>query len=158
MKERPILFSGPMVRAILDGRKTQTRRLIKPGRPCPYGQAGERMWVREAWGRHPESHTIVYKADADRPPHFIGKSCEPKWRPSIHMPRAYSRILLEITGVRRERLHDISNGDALAEGVEPRLGHSAAYCFSLLWESIHGPNAWDVNPWVWVIEFKKLGV
>ena len=74
------------------------------------------------------------------------------------MPRTYSRILLEITGIAQERLHNISNGDALAEGVEPRLGHSAAHCFSLLWKSIHGPNSWDVNPWVWVIKFKKLEV
>lgn len=156
IRERPILFSAPMIRAILSGRKTQTRRIVKPGKPCPYGQAGERLWVREAWGRHPESPAIVYRADADCLPHPFGRLGEPKWRPSIHMPRAYSRILLEITGIRQERLHDISNSDALAEGVEPRLGYSAAYCFARLWESIHGPDAWGADPLVWVVGFQPV--
>lgn len=192
MRERPILFSAPMVRAILEGRKTQTRRVVKPQpagawaapgrRACPYGQAGDRLWVRETWGTHDqgfdtaeESTVVVYRADVDRP--------EPKrWRPSIHMPRVASRITLEVTGVRVERLHQLSEADALAEGIhridigsgyEPRYSAAprswadavegdpdvqltASAAFRELWESINGLRSWLANPWVWVVEFKRL--
>jgi len=209
MKERPILFSAPMVRALLAGTKTQTRRVVKlphmnplgQWRPttfggpdggrtrsgetvplqgsiwhtrtgdqlgCPYGQPGDRLWVRETWAQ-PEKRSAdflpwVYAADyQERPCH--------RWRPSIHMPRAASRITLEITGVRVERLQDISDADAISEGLyqdiagrwttysatesaREHLSPVEAYCD--LYESINGPGSWDANPWVWVVEFKKI--
>ena len=172
MKERPILFSGPMVRALLDGSKTQTRRVIKPRhlaffnqnaaamlndwneRPLPYGKPGDRLWVRETW--HDASSSLhscaLYRADG------IDLHWD-KWTPSIHMPRWASRITLEITSVRVERLQDISEADAQAEGI------TSAEClecdgfvnaFSKLWEQINGPGSWDANPWVWAIEFRRL--
>lgn len=193
VKERPILFSGPMVRAILEGRKTQTRRVIKPQPEvmqndsigwefamehftvpcsevffcknyCPYGSVGERLWVRETW---------VPKSSWDVEAGCLYKASEPdqykdlpfKWKPSIHMPRLASRITLEVTGVRVERLNDISEADALAEGCEGncQIGYIPAYqagpCsyhFAQLWESINGPGSWALNPWVWVVEFKRI--
>ena len=177
MKERPILFSGAMVRAILDGRKTQTRRAYTaknggvwpnrndlPGmrqimRNCSFGQPGDRLWVRETWaqtdGRY-EMVTLAYRASDD------GKALlNDRWRPSIHMPRWASRILLEITAVRIERLNDISEKDAWAEGCEgfddDVTGGKSGYSeFAELWQSINGTGSWDVNPWVWVIEFRKF--
>lgn len=203
MKERPILFSGPMVRAILEGRKTQTRRAIKAdifeaevewnptGRTqvsinCTYGKPGERLWVRETW-READSLLLggseidppcifAYKAD-NSIRGFDGQIYDTfglnferlKWRPSIFMPRAASRILLEITDVRVERLQDISESDARAEGVEQWPdGNFKAYtktpgkftyakdAFRTLWQSINGPESWVENPWVWVIEFKRI--
>ena len=204
IKERPILFSAPMVRAILDGRKTQTRRIAKEfiespvsdmlmkrfphQRGCKFGEVGDRLWVRETWSpstsmiplarvpnadpRNKYDVKLWYAASNDRP-----TWAETKWHPSIHMPRWASRITLEITGVRVERLNDISHHDALQEGLiewsdPPRVtslhyGVSRADCwetnapaaFKRLWSTIHaanGPNGWDANPWVWVIEFKKL--
>lgn len=175
MKERPILFSGEMVRAILDGSKTQTRRVVKgdalgilnleirpPSDPifvekCLYGKPGDRLWVREAWAQHTETFgdflpSTVYRADPVTP-HFT------KWKPSIHMPRWASRITLEITGVRVERLQDISEKDALSEGCEPDDGNpespSPISEFRDLWQSINGAESWAANQWVWVIEFKK---
>ena len=188
MKERPILFSAPMVRALLDGSKTQTRRVVKPtpewigqsgvlsyrgrvGLPhalCPYGQPGDRLWVRESWHQRgkfvfalPDSdkrswlgtREIAYSADAKRPGH------DWRSRPSSHMPRWASRITLEITGVRVERLQDISRGDAMVEGCP--FPNMAAYndprkWYADLWESINGPGSWDANPWAWVVEFKRL--
>ena len=144
MKERPILFSGAMVRAILDGRKTQTRRVVKPQPPlnfsdvrmayggvknipcCPYGHPGDRLWVRETWTEYHDS--IMFKADF--PMHWDAENTshgetvdliasDYKWRPSIHMPRELSRITLEVTGVRVEEVQGISEADAKAEGVEP---------------------------------------
>lgn len=213
MKERPIIFSAPMVQAILDGRKTQTRRIgktqcaewtelaveysrhAKKGTvavathlayprgtarhgicECPYGIPGDRLWVREAWGLHAygddtdwlkggctamdlDDHVIAYRADWGP----LQDGCH--WRPSIHMPRAASRITLEITSVRVERLQDISEVDALAEGVtddgslvtdlngKDRGGTIAAY--ATLWEVINGVGSWDDNPWVWVVSFKR---
>lgn len=186
MKERPILFSAPMVRALLDGTKTQTRRiaskpvrhpdlgnLYAPGalvlerepqhvieRACPYGQPGDRLWVRETWA----PMTIGYAYGADP---VWNASPDGKWRPSIHMPRAACRIKLEITGLRIERLQDISEADAKAEGVtwqewcqnddgtnEPY--EEAADAFKRLWEQINGGGSWDANPWVWVVEFKVV--
>ncbi|TRM53255.1 hypothetical protein YH64_009140 [Achromobacter sp. LC458] len=204
MRERPILFSGPMVRAILAGNKTQTRRAVKEpisgwlnnangshkvmdGQVfnysfdqhlgnCPYGKPGDRLWVRETWAFG--IHALAAKRDEDGP--FVyaadgtthGRLCE-RWRPSIHMPRHACRLMLEITGVRVERLNDISEEDVDAEcfggdyptRVLPDLfpGHpddwshlSMEQCFQRLWESINGPGSWDANPWVWVVEFRVL--
>lgn len=174
VKERPIIFSGEMVRAILDGRKTMTRRIVK-GRSgswnvmeCPYGQPGDFLWVRETFGTKihhvTTTDTLVFKADHDEfhPANVL------RWRSPIHMPRWASRLTLEITGIRVERLQDISEGDAKAEGVfswweglsqetkekiyEGALG---PVVFKLLWNSIHGEGSWDLNPWVWVIQFRK---
>lgn len=210
MKERPILFSAPMVRAILDGTKTQTRRVVKQqpiydGRfagnwklvgkngheaatcsplvaeLCPYGQLGDRFWVREAWKAH---STFDHLAPRDIPYSHVwymaddGYKAESRFRQSMFMPRWASRITLEITGVRVERLQDISEADAIAEGVEsftyqgittyrnyalsdewaevsPML-ESPIESYRTLWESINGPESWAANPWVWVVEFKQL--
>jgi hypothetical protein len=179
MKERPILFSGPMVRAILDGSKTQTRRIFKgttehkgPYNPaymethqqangwgsiCPYGTPGDRLWVRETWA-------VQHEYDAAAPSE-IGASA--RWhyaatedlgglrkRPSIFLPRRGSRILLEITDVRVQRLQEISEEDARAEGCEP-----FAYPrdrFHGLWDTIHGSGAWHANPWIWAITFRRI--
>ncbi|WP_186083797.1 hypothetical protein [Burkholderia gladioli] len=182
MKKRPILFSAPMVRAILDGRKTQTRRVAKEfaGRDnldailrrfpnqqgCPHGEPGDRLWVRETWGQYqlaPED--IVYRADEDFP-----CGSPKRWRPSIHMPRWASRITLEITGVRVERLQDISEADAIAEGIEHtsdgfsvdegRHFHAARArdSFASLWDGLNEArgHGWEANPWVWVIEFRRI--
>lgn len=250
MKERPILFSGPMVRAILDGRKTQTRRIVKP-QPyihpdddngwiidykkhpyawperffdgtvkCHFGKLGDSLWVREKWAtywRHNtsgyveaynftgpidlnifngKSHTAIGNAGgieyaatypdggygySERIGQFVGEI--KKWRSSIHMPRWASRIDLEITNVRVERLQDISEEDAIAEGVDyhkcpttqtnasieaqriaHRIGMAAEHVskidyiggYRTLWESINGEGSWDANPWVWVVEFKRI--
>lgn len=189
-----------MVRAILDGTKTQTRRVVKgapmqwlvrdkfapefvadPGNHlCPYGQPGDRLWVRETFAdlrgtgieHRPDTSGPLkrFAFAADHPPGSHGdearKEFGVKWKPSIHMPRAASRITLEITGVRVERLQDISEEDALAEGCtstaivhedgEDYTGHYASEEYQDLWESINGPGSWDANPWVWVVEFKRL--
>lgn len=195
MKEHPILFSGPMVRAILDGRKTKTRRVVRgalgafwdhpaytarvvdgavrwshdgedvgAGSPmprCPYGPPGDRLWVRETFClRDPEHHPergYWYAATDDVD--------NPRWTPSIHMPRRASRLTLEVTAVRVERLQAISEADAQAEGVAyadaaARLVESGMWCegFAELWDSINGDLAsWASNPWVWVVEFKRIG-
>lgn len=236
-KERPILFSGPMVRAILEGHKTQTRRVIKnmPKRPypigiagsifqfdeklnswqwwaherdafwrprgdaikCPYGQPGDRLWIRETftietnfnldpcdppfkderpvkwtesedWGRYWEQchyratepeHQLVHEDDC--------RKCEDdgycnSWSPSIHMPRWASRITLEITNVRVERIQDINELDTLAEGIHVQCSDEdmseQLEAFEDLWDSINAKRGfgWDKNPWVWVIEFRRL--
>lgn len=186
MKERPILFSSPMVRALLAGTKTQTRRVmgnqpteaptvgafqVGKGRSyrkdlprkvvatwgeqccvCPYGVAGDRLWVRETWAdTMGEPPTAVYRADGERHP-----SSQLKWRPAIHMPRWACRLVLEVTGVRVERLQDISEADAKAEGVDNIRAkvptHRDAYRY--LWDDINGFGAWDKNPWVWVVEVR----
>lgn len=207
-KEKPILFSGPMVRAIREGRKTQTRRIVKYQRHpyghllgqegvakeflngteairCPYGQPGDRLWVRETWGNGWTSKPIqgdklCYRATLLEEQGF--KNCY-RWRPSIHMPRWASRITLEIVSVRVERLKEISNEDSVYEGIErpslwknyrfktaqPKRGEAitdeehriVSYgdpikSFRSLWESINGPGSWDLNPWVWVVEFKEV--
>ena len=186
-KERPILFSTPIVEAILDGRKTQTRRTrgatfqnfeefarIK----CPYGKPGDRLWVRETWQitnfLHPsdENYGYIYKA-SENGKDWQENTEEWKWKPSIHMPKAAARIWLEITETRLERLQDISEEDAIAEGIEPvadgyknympKLFSASQFCwptayhsFQSLWESINGSESWDLNPWLWVIKFKVL--
>lgn len=203
IKERPILFSAPMVRAILDGRKTQTRRVVKPKDLewmdvhqglresdnevcCPYGMTGDRLWVRETWAVGKSADTFApsvlhpgtwlndkgglwYPADNTAPPAPI--SPRGKTRVSIHMPRWASRILLEIVSVRVERLNDISEQDARAEGCSPGGWQpsysnpdnsngddswSATDAFAELWESINGASSWQANPWVWVVEFRRV--
>lgn len=203
MKERPILFSAPMVRAILEGRKTQTRRVVKlqpkwrqdilsrglgdpcpgvlayqegPGiwhcygsmnfceEFCPYGKPGDRLWVRESFcpytttvysdqGKSVSEPKAIYAADGG----FLLNGY--KWKPSIHMPRWASRITLEITEVRVQRLQEISEGDAVAEGVdwsENPLGVTPVDYFRDLWESINGAGAWSQNPWVWAVSFRRI--
>ena len=164
MKEKPILFSTPMVRAIRESRKTQTRRIAKNPLKCPY-EVGMRLWVRETFTECPtdfkDTNGIIYKAD-EKYNDYVLKG---EWRPSIHMPRWASRIILEVTGVRVERLQDISEEDAQAEGAERMhvddLGQSwKTYRrgFQTLWESIYGSESWDANPLVNAIEFKRLEV
>ncbi|MBZ1548198.1 hypothetical protein KFA93_05015 [Klebsiella pneumoniae] len=232
MKERGMIFNGEMVRALMSGRKTQTRRPIKWKQtrfteigeredgskwpwsedaehacdfwhPCPFGAVGDRIWVRETWGvvSHafsddglmidwvPDRPTTaihempfgngyysgyaIYAVDGDftwgdDDGYEDGRSC---WKPSIHMPRAASRILLEITNVRVERLNAISEEDARAEGIidggclncgEPEPcgcanpEPDATDAFAYLWQSIYGQENWNANPWVWVIEFKRV--
>lgn len=225
IKERPILFSAPMVRAILDGQKTQTRRVVKPRgrnslfaveadgspawsdsyildpgndewrmRDCPYGQLGDRLWVRETvacgacapgkpshwspsfWRREQGTPSnpngLWYAADGLAPERPITE--RGKWTPAIHMPRWASRILLEIASVRVERLNDCSEADALAEGVRetslgdlhmigpdgcgalPRAAAPPLVLWEFLWRNINGDTSWEANPWVWVVEFKRI--
>lgn len=220
MRERPILFSGAMVRAIREGRKTVTRRVAKPvkhpdlgniyaagalvlenepqhviARACPYGQPGDRLWVRETWAgvNMCGAPALAYRADEDVRDLMQGSQfldddgafnyqderwkkylfCDwyadlhlVRWRPSIHMPRWACRILLEITAVRVERLQDITEQQALAEGVASCAqdldpdgnGYSPGELFSILWSSINGTDSWNANPWVWVVEFKRVEV
>lgn len=185
--ERPILFQGAMVRAILAGTKTQTRRIVKGERvsrgmesgwllkpygilndrqfataACPYGQPGDRLWVREShwWfkderdpvtGYYPPKMTVEdvqFRADGDD-----GRKV---WRPSIHMPRWACRLVLEITAVRVERLRGISAADCWAEGIPSSPDVDPAHEYCDLWEQINGPGSWQANPWVWVVEFKKV--
>jgi hypothetical protein len=250
MKERPILFSGPMVRAILDGSKTQTRRVAKEfdGMPnldgilqrfphqngCPHGapgdqewrtghitasgwyyvrglldesiggdtravwvnpewftwgfsqdddpesigldtnitpdnvqwkSAGDRLWVRETFAMNEAKAgpPVVYRADhgkaqsvfVERPHSAEWDVVVTRWRPSIFMPRAASRILLEITDVRVQRLQEISDEDARAEGYDRSHAFPREW-FALLWERIHGPGSWHANPWVWAITFRRI--
>ncbi len=223
MLDHPILFSGAMVRRILDGSKTVTRRVIKrenapdhgnvwqdcdchdidpSDTPCevcvarfgpsPYGDAGDRLWVRECWA------PVQYNAEASTPSEMDASSERPafratfahapayRWRPSIHMPRWASRLTLDVVSVRAERLHDITNEDAILEGVRrfdnipvargysdpanpprwtwqeapPDTSHcliTARHAFSNLWESINSELApWASNPWVWRVEFKQV--
>lgn len=222
MKERGMIFNGEMVRAILDGRKTQTRRVMKvqpkpsksrpgdfwfsskklesmvhvsdlaPGNSpiadyhlfiqehcCPFGAVGDRIWVREAWQAiydsvdefgHVEERTYAPSIPKENDnywhivyaEYFGNESREDRgfpWRPAIHMPRWASRILLEITDVRVERLKSISDGDAIREGcstADMKSGDCVADVFARLWASIYGSDSWNANPWVWVIEFKRV--
>jgi hypothetical protein len=211
VKERPILFSGPMVRAILAGHKTQTRRVAKPvrhpdlgnlydpgalvlegepkhviDRACPYGQPGDRLWVRETWSHannriapYSPGVPVHYRADyLDEPDGADGELAVGGkyrfWLPSIHMPRSASRLVLEITGIRVEKLQQISSADAKAEGTVPdkvrqfnlfgadatqrELAYrdAAVDPYRRLWEEINGMGSWHKNPWVWVVEFGVL--
>ncbi|ENS0249775.1 hypothetical protein ACEY0B_002353 [Klebsiella pneumoniae] len=199
MTERGMIFNAEMVRAILDDRKTQTRRPIKWKEtrfteigeredgskwpwsedaehacdfwhPCPFGAVGDRIWVREAFRVHSRATdvaTLVYKASERNswteqtrrvPVAVCNKPATPeKWTPSLHMPRWASRILLEITGVRVERLRSMSQDDARAEGVIAASGPmEAGLAFRELWDSIYGEESWKATPWVWVIEFKRV--
>ena len=201
--ERPILFSAPMILALLAGTKTQTRRLLyamrtasratcfdmrypPPPEVPPVGQCwtlsdwrrakpGDRLWVRETWGTCeifddaaprdlPSFAPIKYYADQKIVGATAGYGLMLKARPSIHMPRRFSRILLEIVAVRVERLQDISEADAMAEGVHYSLLEKiqagqdrwARHAYKKLWETINGSDSWDLNPWVWVVEFKGV--
>lgn len=185
MIEKPILFSGPMVRAILDGRKTQTRRIVNPqpsiemdaepggysrvpmwnGRElshvqCPLGQPGDKLWVREKWAApHTCDHLPPRMIPHDANIHYAATEelGGLLWRPSIHMPRWASRIDLEITGDSVERLQDISAADAVAEGCSALPDNGIAQArFADLWQAINGPGSWYENPWVWVIEFRRI--
>lgn len=220
--ERGMIFNGEMVRAILDGRKTQTRRIMKPqpepcprgghwwpsnvfktmlhieeemqngkgvwgglvGDACPFGDVGDRIWVRETWARYnidQDSHDMAYRATTPEDWPEGGR-----WRQSIHMPRWASRILLEITDVRVERLNTISEEDAQREGVHTEVWDQTVVArnyadsdeffqfwsedmphyvemnqlyrssFRSLWDSIYGEESWKANGWVWVIEFKRV--
>lgn len=229
MKDRPILFSGPMVRALIDGTKTQTRRIVKPqpaalhhlgihrakvndgphcqriyewgmeqpvngcfvSECCPYGVPGDRLWIRETiavHSRHCEGqgigYTLEYRADGRtrelQPDLRVlpGHECYPHqkiadkgWRPSIHMPRWASRITLEITDVRVQRLQDISEEDAALEGVEGKgktwacpllksglclVVDNPRRAFRGLWDMVNGAGSWYANPWVWAISFRRI--
>lgn len=228
MKERPILFSGPMVRAILDGTKTQTRRAVRPvGRDdgfvlqdhgngfwpyrsadgessfyrdskgfdieqamdCPYGRPGDRLWLRETWmadppitddwpstsfaGCRPRDHSLIPERYR-KPQHCIYRATWDGtpltgWTPAIHMYRWASRIDLEVLDVRVERLQDISQADARAEGAPPShpsidpISREFGYAdfprswYAQLWEQINGPGSWKSNPHVWVVSFARLG-
>lgn len=207
MKERPILFNGAMVRAILEGRKTQTRRIVKPqpefrdiqglfsswvfkGRKlypnaradvlamCPFGQPGDQLWVRETWvhiddeddkfdGMGSQTYWHASISNVERDTAWL-KERGLRWHPSIHMPRWATRITLEVTGVRVERLQDITEKDALAEGIQPfgdggyhvedgrHYMGTAKDSFASLWEHTNGADSWSANPWAWVIEFKRV--
>lgn len=233
VKERPIIFSGDMVKTILDGKKTMTRHLVKfkdfttdsitplhielaEGRyclfnerngwligypKCPYGKIGDRLWVRETWiegyddplieseGDDENAVSIIYKADGKEEYRTCSAETAENWgnfsadsemvgfKSPIHMPRWASRLLLEITDIRVERLNDISDEDAVKEGLRilPASGryvvspgdqyfgsasHDAVEVFSWLWDSINAKKGypWSSNPWVWVVEFKVVGV
>lgn len=198
--ERPILFSTPMVKAILEGRKTQTRRVMKMSRrndmfcglsndpdtswpadypfgalmgrafydneavKCPYGKVGNVLWVRESW--NVEQYPVAPEGDRDELLYFYRATervyTDMKWRPSIHMPKAAARIFLEITDIRVERLREISDKDAFAEGIQAVVNAgqqddgTARGAFKTLWQSINGEESWQGNPWVWCITFKIL--
>lgn len=213
MNERPILMSGPMVCATMEDRKWQTRRVIKRQPPaqlyqigatdewapedprdhdapdfnnairCPYGTAGDRLWVRETWqinhvlydtGPIPKTHPVefgapvdmLYRADGEFSEQFEIDEGGSVWRPSIFMPRWASRLTLEITSVRVERVQDITPRDVVAEGIyhEPgEWGPDAAYdhlikAFAYLWNKLNAKRGygWEINPWVWVVGFKRL--
>ena len=212
MKERPIIFNSEMVKAILDGRKTQTRRPIKPQPPefakevfywvnppnipkehcsdiglyyrysgglvfhkrCPFGEIEDKLWIRETFLYHCDPFMVDprvhYKADnsdkrVDRLPdgvivHNWEHPENYKWRPSIHMPRWASRILLEITNIRVQRIQEITNGEVIDEGFgknEVLAGETRFTWFVKLWNSTNSNfNLWHFNPWVWVLEFKRI--
>jgi hypothetical protein len=187
MKARPILFSTPMIRALLSGEKTQTRRRMKPQprkdrynlwswdcggttfgwkedwepispqMKCHYGSVGDMLWVRESFCFL--SGGLYFKAN-----HIEPHSVSSKWKPSIHMPKNFSRLTLEITGVRVQRLNKISEQDAQAEGCKGSAvvntagdDYSGLYPseeYMLLWDDINGAGSWFNNPWVWALKFK----
>lgn len=211
--ERGMIFNGEMVRAILGGQKTQTRRIVNwrglseglnlnfsglrvceypkgwvieseirsstewrcQPTPCPFGTVGNRIWVRETFqgplfdfeqmeayqedsSKFKKPEFCVYKADGKPAPEFFDAddNLHCGWRPSIHMPRWASRILLEITDVRVEQLNDISEEDARSEGISGSSARDVKVAYAALWRSIYGSDSWRANPWVWVIEFKRI--
>ena len=166
MKDRPLICCGQLVRAILDGRKTQTRRVTKPQPKdgetmdveclpffCPYGKVGDRLWVKE---KHAFGGNGVFFPDS------CDGTVRIAWTSSRFMPKKFARIWLEITNIRVERVQDITEKDAIAEGVEVCFQHSPHHkkraSFSLLWDSLNAERGfgWYKNPWVWVIEFKRV--
>ena len=192
MKESPIPFTGDMVRAVLSGQKTQTRRVLKDpldktggqycvehadddpnmlvhihspkcegycdyvcSYSCPYGQPGDRLWVKETHARHPQFAEVAYRADGEEFEDADGFTWHPKWTPSIFMPRALCRIILEITDIRVERVQDISEEDVQAEGFSDRPASKNK--FRIAWDLLYWKRGlgWDVNPWVWVVTFKR---
>ena len=202
MTERPIIFSGDMVRAILRGEKTQTRRPVKPqpatdcmysingahnaalhltdagcqvryipptGRSkdhlllCPFGQPGDRLWVRETFALgEPPYFGVAYRADEGDNPEDVGGRRQ-KWTPSIHMPRSLSRITLEITDINVERAQDITEDEAIKEGVvDPIMGTyglNPRTIFRDLWNALYAKRSglsWDEDPWVWAITFRRV--
>lgn len=199
MKQRPIIFSTDMVRAILAGKKTQTRRVVKPQpehdpmhdhiqfddgiwcwwagnhtlgvqhqAKCPYGVVGDQLWVRETYATLPttayaQSDVFQKTDESDSEKCFVYKACfglcdsAIKWLTPLFMPRAASRILLEITAIRVERVQDISNADIRAEGACDRTSVAHRVDYEILWGSINGKkHPWSENPWVWVVEFKRI--
>jgi len=196
MKETPILMKPEMIRAILAGQKTQTRRLIKFKKPredcvwcygkgfeyidcqnehsgydyrrpcrccwpkCPYGRKGDLLWVREAFwnSRGDDSMPTYYRADQDTLLPIDHNYWSGPWRPSIHMPKWACRLRLELTADPiPQRLQDIMEEDAAAEGVEPASCCFAYYHgFAKYWDSINGPGTWEKNPWVWKLKFKRV--
>lgn len=178
MKERPIIFSGPMVRAIIEGRKTQTRRVVigtkDDWNSCPYGQLGDGLWVRETFLLRARGKVVVYRADMSEPEASGFGAMYGGWKPAIFMPRKLSRIALEVTDVRAQRLQDISEDDAKAEGLRHHHSWGGAEswragddisdfnpqrCFMKMWDSINARRApWASNPWVWAISFKRIEV
>ena len=210
MGEKPILFSTPLIQAILDGRKTQTRRVVKPQPPkhlewggwqigggkdsgkatwdnrgdgwlstethkvaTPYGNAGDELWVRETWQAQTPSGKWWHEIPkGERPLHnwaVIDKATSdikpPKWIPSVHIPRKFSRIQLCVKNVRVERVQDISGDDVHKEGVTSHVHPTASYferaqreVFEALWDSINEKRgySWQSNPWVWVVDFEVM--
>jgi hypothetical protein len=186
VKENGILFSAPMVHALLLGIKTQTRRALRPQPPdeppaglrCRLGAPGDRLWVREtfvAYGRwetrynqkkqRSEWYFIdmtletgqAYRFDRADPAAARRAGATPTWhkRPALFMPRVASRILLEIASVRTERLLDISDQDVISEGCPDGVTDARAW-YRQLWETLNGPGSWDANPWVWVVDFRRV--
>ena len=185
MKETGLIFKAPMVRAILEGRKTQTRRVAKPvkhpdlgnlytpgalamgrepqhviDRACPLGQPGDRIYVRETFSRHPKWGQLAFRADGEEFEDADGWLWEPKWMPSTHMPKELARIWLEITGVRVERIQEIIPDDCIAEGAWPveqrELGRGHEAVSAFRELWVSTGGDWDANPWVWAIDFKVL--
>lgn len=160
MTERPILFSAPMVLALLEGRKTQTRRIAwntydhvegEPLKPMAAQRIkpGDVLWVREAHCFYGSGLFHAYRAT---PPDGL---VSPRWRPSIHMPRALSRLTLKVTATRIERLHDISEADAIEEGIDPNQDNPRR-AYVELWVSLHGAESWRRDPWVVVLTFEII--
>ena len=210
MTERPIIFNGEEVRAILRGEKTQTRQPVKPqpiflheANPprwlwavkkwhqvewvdkiqplsivdyCPFGQPGDRLWIRETFVEHPQFSELAYRAEGEEFEGGGGFTWKPKWSPPVYMPRKFSRITLEITDVRAEQVQDITEDDARAEGVDTEFRiavaridggpyrHIQYHCshrggFANTWRKLYAKRpgfSWDANPWVWVITFKRV--
>ncbi len=212
MKEHPILFNGEMVRAVLDGRKKQTRRPVTPEwspdvtevsmmplidpilkcmisgdsgkwqddhgldeiRRCPFGVVGDHLWVRETWRPFIIDGPFAgIEYCCDREHRAVG-ACESfypdwskwfekskgKWHPSIHMPRWASRITLKVLFIRVQRVQDITEADALAEGIDllgmAHHGTEARYAFAKLWTECYPKMPWEANPWVWTVEFRRI--
>lgn len=189
MNARPILFSAPMIRALLDGSKTQTRRMIKAKEvfisasgavmdmadghikevKFPYGEQGDYLWVKETFCTasfaHDSGTAVGYRADTtDGGKAMLRFMRAKQWKPSIFMPRWASRITLKMTGLRAERLQEINEIDAIAEGVTHPAWYKPAYDdapsykggYRMLWDNINGEGSWDLNPFVWVLEFSVI--
>jgi hypothetical protein len=154
VKTRGVIFSGPMVCAILEGKKQQTRRVHAGGDVCPYGVAGDRLWVRETFARlesRPGTVEIVYRATCPGDPRVE------RWKSPLFLPKACSRLLLEVTATRLERLHEITEADAVLEGCAARDGASARDGYRAVWDSLNGKHhPWAENARVWVVDFERV--